>query len=873
MLSRTVASIAAAAPRFGRGHAAGSSPPQYAYTAFISYSHALDDKLAPALQLALHRFARPWYRLRALRVFRDQASLSASPALWPSIVEALDGSEFFVLLASPEAAESRWVDKEVGYWFDRHLASNLLVVLTAGELLWDARVGDFDWTRTTAMPPSARRRLDEEPRWIDLRWARGTNDLSLRNGRFREAIVDLAAPLHGRAKDELAGEDVRQHRRTMRVAAAAATGLALLAVLASAGALVAWHERGSAIEHARVARSRELAARAVAQLAVRTPELDRGPAASLTLALAGIDAAPSPTQEATNVLRRALAVPHVRFAIQERSKHVALAFTADGRQLVTVGSGGRATLWDTSTGRKTRTDEGPSPSRASVALSPDGTRFVTAAPHNSSRLWDMPTGKFVARLPGTASGTPFGRRLVATTLHGATRLFDAHTGEPLGRIGVGFNASIALFNPAGTRLALVGSDGQSSEAVRLWNVKSRHRLRVLFRDSSHPELTFAAFSPNGRRLAVGGYANAAVLATDRALSLPLAGHADEIRGVAFSPDGRRVLTVSADRSALVWDAATGQITSVLPLTGPGNSGAFSPDGRWIATAAEDASVAQLWDAATGSAAAALGGMKGFPSALTFSPDGKVVATADDSGRILVWELVSSGERIGSAPRTGGRIPDLRRGAAVRVLPTPRSTLSTTLLWRTHGGTMRRRLTAPVYDAQSPNRLFLAFLPEDGQDLTIDLLNRKTHQMAQLRHDGPVNDVAWSPGSALLATASDDGAARVWTAAGGQVSIERGHRGSVASVAFDPGGEILATAGSDGTVRIWDVASGDQLAVLGGGPGAKELEAAQFSPDGRLVVARAVDGSVVLYACGICGSRDELIELGRARTRIVHASAG
>ena len=55
------------------------------YKAFISYSHAADDRLAPALQSALHSFAKPWYRLRAIRVFRDKTSLSVNPALWPSI--------------------------------------------------------------------------------------------------------------------------------------------------------------------------------------------------------------------------------------------------------------------------------------------------------------------------------------------------------------------------------------------------------------------------------------------------------------------------------------------------------------------------------------------------------------------------------------------------------------------------------------------------------------------------------------------------------------------------------------------------------------------------------------------------------------------
>src|SRR3712207_9593761 len=87
-----------------------------AYAAFISYSHAADGKLAPALQRGLHGFARPWFQLRALRVFRDEASLSANPALWSSIEQALGSAGVFILLASPEAAHSSWVGREVAYW-------------------------------------------------------------------------------------------------------------------------------------------------------------------------------------------------------------------------------------------------------------------------------------------------------------------------------------------------------------------------------------------------------------------------------------------------------------------------------------------------------------------------------------------------------------------------------------------------------------------------------------------------------------------------------------------------------------------------------------------------------------------------------------
>jgi hypothetical protein len=105
-------------------------------TRFISYSHALDGALAQALQTGLERFAKPWYRQRALRVFRDTTNLAASPGLWSSIEEALASSVWLVLMASPEAARSKWVNREVAWWLNNKSPQRLLVVLTEGEFAW-----------------------------------------------------------------------------------------------------------------------------------------------------------------------------------------------------------------------------------------------------------------------------------------------------------------------------------------------------------------------------------------------------------------------------------------------------------------------------------------------------------------------------------------------------------------------------------------------------------------------------------------------------------------------------------------------------------------------------------------------------------------
>src|SRR5205085_3902750 len=165
-----------------------------AYDAFVSYSHAADGRLAPAVQTGLQRLARPWYRVRSLRIFRDDTGLTVNPHLWASIVTAMDDSAYFVLMASPEAAASPWVNREIEHWCATKSPEHILPVLTDGTLAWDNARGDYDAAASSALPPALAGRFTDEPRHLDLRWARDETELDLRHSKFREAVADLAAP-------------------------------------------------------------------------------------------------------------------------------------------------------------------------------------------------------------------------------------------------------------------------------------------------------------------------------------------------------------------------------------------------------------------------------------------------------------------------------------------------------------------------------------------------------------------------------------------------------------------------------------------------------------------------------------------------------
>jgi MTH538 TIR-like domain (DUF1863) len=141
------------------------------YDAFISYNHRADQSLASALQDALQHLAKPWYRRRAMEVFRDETNLSPSPELFDAIQDALDQSRYYVLMASPGSAASDWVGKEIRYWLATKTAAShrLVLVLTDGELRWDKDHDCYDPDRSTALNPALRHAFASDPLFIDLR--------------------------------------------------------------------------------------------------------------------------------------------------------------------------------------------------------------------------------------------------------------------------------------------------------------------------------------------------------------------------------------------------------------------------------------------------------------------------------------------------------------------------------------------------------------------------------------------------------------------------------------------------------------------------------------------------------------------------------
>ncbi len=270
------------------------------------------------------------------------------------------------------------------------------------------------------------------------------------------------------------------------------------------------------------------------------------------------------------------------------------------------------------------------------------------------------------------------------------------------------------------------------------------------------------------------------------------GHSDEITSVAFSPDGRWVLTGSWDHTARLWDLSSGREIRRFEDTGWVLSVAFSPDGRSVLTGSSD-NTARLWDLSSGREIRRFKGDLSLVFSVAFSPDGRSVLTGSDKAARL-WDA-NSGREI---RRFEGHSDDVK---SVAFSPDGRSVL-----------TGSDDKTARLWDASS------------GREI------RRFEG-----HSEAVTSVVFSPDGRSALTGSRDKTARLWDVSSGrEIGRFEGHMGEVLSVAFSPDGRSVLTGGNDNTARLWDVRSVREIHRFGG-VGELIGDYVAFSPDGLSIL--------------------------------------
>jgi hypothetical protein len=687
-----------------------------AYDCFISYSHRSDSVVAPAIEHGLERLARPWYRLHALQVFRDETDLSLTPSLWGEIGVALDGARFFVLLASPQSAASEWVNKEIARWCDAKGTANLFIVVTAGELDWDDHTGDFS-ASSTAVAPALRGRFASEPLYLDLRWVAEVPDLSLRLSRFRAAIASIASPMRGLPPDELEGEDIRLHRRARRLARAAVSALVVLAVAASVAAVLAVVNAHRAVREARVALARQVGLEAID---LPASALDR--AFLLSLASSGLEGGSDPTRfrstrtligrfsrldriRSTETAAGSTSVRSVALAADGTLAGSVLTFDAAQGTAITdvlqwpegvgaprrtaspIGAGEVAFVGATNDDLVLRSGDAallvtagaeprPLPGQVS-AIRPDLARAVTID-GGMARLVDLADGRALAEAPVDGPATATLHRDVAVIVAGnRMALFDARSGQLTGDVALPTAAPVVRVEATedGAAVATI-EQAEATVVLRVWHRQTDGALTTadpVALDVGPDTIRQTALAPDGARLLV---------VTDRrTLLVPTAGGppvADEggVGVVAVDRSGRYV-AVGGPRLA-IWDLLTGQRPIAVPerVSAVAWGGSCAPSGPCVL--ATVGSGLDVWDPAALTHQRLA--MDTNAQAVAVTPDGATISSAGWGEAVAVWglrsrpdadsrrELTPAGALTAFDPRSRLLVRVTNGTAQLRVLP-------------------------------------------------------------------------------------------------------------------------------------------------------------------------------------------------------------
>jgi WD40 repeat protein len=591
-------------------------------------------------------------------------------------------------------------------------------------------------------------------------------------------------------------------------------------------------------------------------------------------------------------------------------------FSPDGRLLVSVGEDKQVIVWDFAERRRLATFTDHQDWVTTVAFAPDGKWFATASADGSVIVWDAVRLAKAAVLPGhhgvvrNIAFSADGRTLVTPTEDDRKNIWEVESWRKLREVRTyGFQQGHFLLSPYGRWMMVPYGDTYDLAEAEIindarpyfWGNTPATKL------TRPPAWSWAALAPDGRRMISidgGGYVAFSEIAqfsqpAGRRLLSHQRMHRDVGRAVAFSSDGK--LAASGAEDIVLWDAlAFEKLTRFRHLVSVSGL-AFSPDGRWLVSAHTDGAIL-VWSILEQELVAAFAGHSGEVGAVAFDNAGKCVASASEDGSVIVWDtqqnrkeavllwhpirvnavafsadgkwLVSSdldgnvamwemaGWKLRWSRKEVKRVPgEASYGAAVT--PDGRWVATSYAVYDGNTGQLsydfRAELPALLSGTQpipQPTEIRSLGFTAGGQTLvTVSISPRSgvmTRQVGQWQpsetqrlKDRRFISLSLALNNQQFVIGEDAGIVQLWDIQPLQPVAQLGrHEASINAVAFSPNSREVVSTSDDKTITLWDAVSHRLITHIG--MHTAPVMAVAFSADGNQLVAGGNDHSVRLY---------------------------
>lgn len=507
-----------------------------------------------------------------------------------------------------------------------------------------------------------------------------------------------------------------------------------------------------------------------------------------------------------------------------------------------------------------------------IDVSLDFRFFLAASNTGTNRIFDLTKGEEISEIVNLPRGkglpqiTPDGRLLAIINPDKTLSVLDTTTWQEIARLSPeNTSVNMFFFGPGGRTILTENSN----QTVTIWDTSDFSIVTTI-----EPGIVIdrMALSRDGRQLVIASLTGQAVIwdTVEKKLLLNLS-VTEEVVGLHFDGDATHLVTQHADGRLQIWNLASQQAAyrtmMNAPVTDNGPSGmAYSPDGTRLVVGSMTASPI-VWDVNTGEQLLTLSGHTARVLAVAWSPNGHLIATAGEDTTVMLWDTDT-----GTATQTFAGHTDSIYGLAfsadgLRVASS--SADSTVRIWNIETGESLLTLEQPA-----PSK-GIAFSP-DGTRIAAgtDRANNQGRVRVWDSHSGELQlnitlgntrtgMVAFSPdGTHILVGLQEAAKAVVIDAHTGHTRMAlEGHKANVAGVAYSPDGLLIVTGGGidDATVRIWDASTGQERIILHNDQGIGALRVA-FSPDGKYLAVHTIDGMTRIYVLSI----PELVHLAKER---------